>query len=63
MKIRQLILVDVDLKYLSFKKREKQESTCIFYKKVVYKKVVLNCSKSKERSIIDFWELRKFMYI
>ena len=29
-------------------------NTRLFYKKVVYKKAVLSCSKSKESSVLDF---------
>ena len=31
----------------------------MFYKKVVYNKVVLDCSESLESSILDFCDLRK----
>ena len=32
-------------------------------KKVVYKKVVLSCSKSYESSVLDFWDLRKLFCV
>ena len=51
--------ISISPKHITLILLSSQLYTFVFYKKVIYKKAVLDCSKSSESSIPDFWELRK----